>query len=229
MLDRQSEMIDNGSAIPPCNVGIEGPGCSGKTTLIKQLATQSSRLFPVPEYYELNGRQSFVPQGQQRTESVQREVLARLVRLERQRQGMFREGLKQGRLVLSDRTFFSCIAHDFARGQVEHSINWLETQRIFSHSAFRSPELILYLTTPETVRAKYADKIGIRRESMTRNPIFLNRYREFFETYVSNQTKVVFVTSMQAQEIISALLADKTTGTHCRSRNFLQNTQKATG
>jgi len=226
MLDRQSELIGNGSGVPPSHVGIEGPGCSGKTTLITQLAKQKSQLFSVPEYYELNGRQAFVPQGQPRTESVQRAVLARLVRLERRRQSMFREGLAQGRLVLSDRTFFSCIAHDFARGQVECGINWYETQRVFSRDAFCAPDLILYLTTPKAVRAQYADKLGIRRESMTRNPIFLERYREFFKNHVSNRSKVIFVTSIQARKIIRTLLGDRASGTQSRPRNSSLDTKK---
>ncbi|SDQ29279.1 hypothetical protein [Pseudovibrio sp. Tun.PSC04-5.I4] len=190
----------------PRHVGIEGLGYSGKTVLIERLAAMHPQLATIPEYYELNGCKSFVSQGQLRNRSVQRRVLARLVCLERQRQRMIGASIAERLLTVSDRTFFSCIAHDFARGKVERGINWQATQQIFSRKSFRAPDMILFLTTPDHISSQYADRIGIRQDSMTRNPIFLNQYRAYFDTHVSPMIDTRFVTASEAHSIVRALL-----------------------
>ncbi|MBL3610580.1 nucleoside/nucleotide kinase family protein [Rhodovulum sulfidophilum] len=186
-------------------IGIEGPGCSGKTTLLKSLIARHPTLAQVPEYYELNNCQPFAPPSTVRTPAIQRDVLALLLHLEERRQDIVREAARQRLLAVSDRTFLSCIAYDYARSHVEADIDWRKTERRFSQAEFQPPALILYLTTPDNVRSHYADKIGIRKKSMTRHPVFLEMHRAYFEHHVSRRIKTRFVSVQRADAILSSL------------------------
>ena len=144
-------------------VSIEGPNLAGKTTKIREIESilerEGTPYTTIPEYVDYLGDQNRQPERPLKSREQMEEEGRFYVELERVRQRDIADAIDTHgtvHLVLTDRTFFTCLAYSRISGnpvsetmfqEYIHSDGFILPNRIFFLCSFRQRHWITYEAT----------------------------------------------------------------------------------
>ncbi|EBZ0493782.1 hypothetical protein D6445_24140 [Salmonella enterica subsp. enterica serovar Infantis] len=180
-------------------VALEGPSFAGKTTLLKYCKSIDS-LTTVPEYYDINNKESLAGRTPIRDELGQMETFFKLMRMECQRQRVIHDSMEKNIKSIQDRSFFSLISYEYARYGFRNT--WKQLDQMMSVCDFIVPQLIIYIDTSPKLVEKRGTCNGVRIDHPILNEDFIIRNKKYFEEYVSDITTVKICSFDEANKFI---------------------------
>lgn len=180
---------------------IEGPCYAGKTSLVKKLSISKNNITVIPEYNEIaGGAKNFPapPKNKQETLLSSRFFLE----LEKERQILIKNGLNDGKLIIQDRSFFSCIAFDYASAMIGDCNIWVYSEKMFLKNKFVLPDIIFYLDVSynNIIKRMSTDSYKISGKLINYN--FNNFFKKYFNLQVSQYAKIFWINANNSADNI---------------------------
>ncbi|MEV8476220.1 hypothetical protein [Streptomyces sp. NPDC051173] len=162
--------------------GYEGVSCTGKTSLIAEVAAAGNDPLVVPCYYHAAPAPALLPNPVAATASEQLEGLAVLLGVEERRRKAAEEADAEGRDVLLDRTVDTFLAHTYAIAQLHGHLIMDKARQLVCASAPLLPDLTIVLHADPAVLAARA----ARRPGMP-TVFYAPEFTRHFEAYFHHQ------------------------------------------
>ena len=161
-------------------IALEGLCYAGKTTTCKALCQIQKDLFPVAEYSKLIDPSKF-PDYKCRT----KESIIFFIKLEKIRQKIIKEKIKEGLIPVLDRSFISCIAFDYAMCKmgIKNKNFWKTTEKLFLTQNFILPDIIFFFDVSQVEIKTRAKENPCKMPSF-----FVNvKFNQFFKEFIVSQ------------------------------------------
>lgn len=171
---------------------IEGPCYAGKTLLVKKLSICKNNIAVIPEYNEIaGGAKNFpaLPKNKRETLLASRFFL----RLEKKRQILIKKELNAGKIIIQDRSFFSCVAFDYASAMTGDYDVWVHSEKMFLRSNFILPDVIFYLDVSHSniLERRFLNSYQIF--SKLTSPKFNNFFKNYFSLIMAQYVQIFWI------------------------------------
>ncbi|OCJ65469.1 hypothetical protein A6U97_27835 [Agrobacterium tumefaciens] len=188
---------------PPI-IGIEGPVCAGKTTLLHAIGAKFPDTLILPEYYEMLGKKRFRNLSPKIGLSHRQYLLGLFRGCEQRRHALISQHRSEVRTVVLDRTFFSVACWHYASIGGKRTVHLAELLRSVDRTALVIPEKIYFMDIPHARLMQRARAMRFDPQSPALSANFTRLTRQFFAEFVAPIVPVCFIPHHQLLSVFES-------------------------